>query len=304
MSPRTPLPVWRSILFVPANVERYVEKAHTRGADAIIIDLEDSIAPAEKHAARSLVRDVAAKVGRGGSDVLVRINRPWRMALADLEATISPMVNAIALPKVDDAAHIRVVSEIIEELEIERGIEIGATRLVAMIETAEAFFHLHEITHASPRLVGATLGMEDFALSMGMPPEPEGLIHATAQTAIAARSAGIIPLGLVGTLAQFSDQEAFRDSVRRAKALGFEGAFCIHPGQVSILNEEFAPTSSEVAQAGTIISAYEKAIAAGRASAEVDGRMIDVPVVERALRVVARQKAIEHRTQRVAKTST
>ncbi|HBO44417.1 MAG TPA: CoA ester lyase [Planctomycetaceae bacterium] len=297
---RPPLPVWRSMMFVPANVERYVEKAHTCGADAIIVDLEDSIAPAEKAAARGLVQGVVAKVGRGGADVVVRINRPWRIAVSDIEAAVSLRVCALALPKVDDAAHIRVVAEIVDELEIERGIAVGSTRLIAMIETAEAFFEVRAIARAHPRVVATMLGMEDFSVTMGMAPEPEGLLHATAQTAIAARAAGVVPLGLIGTLAQFSDREAFRTMVRRAKALGIEGSFCIHPGQVPILNEEFAPTAAEVAHADRAIAAFDAAITGGRASAELDGRMIDVPVAERARRVLSRQAAIEARQRAMA----
>ena len=168
MTIRPPLPVWRSMLFVPANVERYVEKAHTRGADALIIDLEDSIAPAEKGAARALVQDVAAKICRGGADVAVRINRPWRLALPDIEASVSPRVQALVLPKVDDAAHIRVISEIVDELEMERKMPLGSTRLVAMLETAEAFFEIRDIARANARVVATMLGMEDFSLTMGM----------------------------------------------------------------------------------------------------------------------------------------
>ena len=291
------LPVWRSMLFVPANVERYVEKAHTRGADAIIIDLEDSIAPTEKAAARALVPEVAAQVGRGGADVVVRINRPWRMAVADLEASVSPAVQAFALPKVDDAAHIRVIAEIVDELEMERGMERGSTRFIAMIESAEAFFEVREIARAHPRVAATMLGMEDFSVTMAMSPEPEGLLHATAQTAIAARAAGIVPLGLIGTLAQFSDKEAFRTMVRRAKALGIEGSFCIHPGQVPILNEEFAATTKEVEDAERVVAAFDAALSEGRAAAELDGRMIDIPVVERARRVLARFAAIQERTR-------
>ena len=109
-----------------------------------------------------------------------------------------------------------------------------------------------------------------------------------------------MPLGLIGTLAQFSDQEAFRTSVRRARALGIEGSFCIHPGQVAILNQEFAPPAAEIAQAKRVIEAFDGAIAEGRAAAQLDGKMVDIPVVERARRVLSRQAAIEERTRRKA----
>lgn len=288
-------PLWRSLMFVPANVDRFVDKAHTRGADGIIIDLEDSVIPAEKANARTLVPDVAAKVGRAGADVLVRINRPWRLAVPDLEAVIAPVIEAIMLPKVADAGHIRAIAEIIDELEAERGMAVGTTRLIAMIETADALFHARDIAGASPRIAAMLLGSEDFSLDMGMEPEPEGLFQPTMQTAVAARAAGIVPLGFIGSIAGFADRDAFRQIVRRANKLGFEGACCIHPAQVDILNQEFAPSADEIDHAKRVIAAFDKAQAEGRGAFEMDGKMIDIPIVERARRAIARQAAIDRR---------
>lgn len=296
----TDLPLWRSMMFVPVNVDRFVDKAHTRGADAVILDLEDSILPADKAAARALVPAAAAKAARGGADVVVRINRPWRLAVRDLEAAVCPAVAALALPKTADAGHIRAIAEIVGELERERAMTVGAIRLIAMIETAAAYFHLREIAGADRRMVAMILGSEDFALEMGMAPEPDGLAHATFATAIAARAAGLLPLGFIGSLAQFADRDAFRTMVRRARGLGFEGAFCIHPSQVAILNQEFSPTAAEVAHAGSVIAAFRAAEAAGRGAIELDGVMIDIPVVARAERLLARQAAIEERAGKAA----
>ena len=122
------LPVWRSLLYVPVNVEKYVEKAHTRGADCILLDLEDSVPAHEKDNARKLVARAAARVRRGGADVAVRINRPDAMAPRDLEASIGPDVNAIAVTKVDDAAHLRRLDELVSKLEAKRGLAAGHTR--------------------------------------------------------------------------------------------------------------------------------------------------------------------------------
>lgn len=288
-------PLWRSLMFVPANVDRFVDKAHTRGADGIIIDLEDSVIPADKADARTRVADAAAKVGRGGADVLVRINRPWRLAVRDLEAVIAPAITAVMLPKVADAGHIRAISEIIDELEAEKGMTVGATWLIAMIETADALFHARDIAGASPRIAAMLLGSEDFSLDMGMEPEPDGLFQPTMQTAVAARAAGIVPLGFIGSIAGFADRDAFRQIVRRAAGLGFEGACCIHPAQVDILNEEFAPSAAELDYAGRVIAAFDKAQAEGRGAFELDGKMVDIPIVERARRALARQAAIERR---------
>ena len=186
---RTDLPVWRSMLFVPVIARKFVDGAASRGADAIILDLEDSVPLAEKPRARTLLEEAAEIVSRGGADVLVRINRPLRLAIPDIEATISPRVQALVLPKVESASHVRLLAEAIDEIEAERGMMVGATKLLAMVETAEAFFEMPEIARAHPRVVALTLGAEDFSLSVGMLPEAEGLFFPKQQMIIAARSA-------------------------------------------------------------------------------------------------------------------
>src|SRR3954469_13865813 len=125
------LPVWRSLLFVPVTQRRFVDGAARRGADAIILDLEDAVAASEKERARTLVPEAAATVSRGGADVVVRVNPPMRMTVRDLEAVIGPGVHAIALPKAESAEHIQLVAEIIDELEAERGLPVGTTKMLA-----------------------------------------------------------------------------------------------------------------------------------------------------------------------------
>src|SRR4029077_2327273 len=146
------LPVWRSMLFVPVTQRRFVEGAARRGADAIILDLEDSVAPSEKERARTLIPEAAGIVSQGGADVVVRINRPLRMAVRDIEAAVGPGVLALALPKIDSAEHVRLLAEIVDEVEHERGMAPGTTRLIAMVETAAAFFRLAEIARADTPL--------------------------------------------------------------------------------------------------------------------------------------------------------
>ncbi|MGE5202466.1 MAG: HpcH/HpaI aldolase/citrate lyase family protein [Acidobacteriota bacterium] len=292
MSERRELPVWRSMLFVPVTVRKFVDGAAKRGADAIILDIEDSVPVAEKPRARSLLQEAAEIVARGGADVVVRINRPLRMAIADIEATVSPRVAALALPKIESAEHLCLLAEVVDEVECERGMVPGTTKLLAMVETASAFFRMAEIARAHPRLVAMTLGAEDFALSVGMVPEAEGLFFPKQQMIIAARAAGILPMGFLGTVADFRDLEAFRATLKRSRRLGFMGASVIHPAQVPILNEEFAPAAEEVAHAERVVAAYGKATAEGVGAIVVDGKMIDVPVVERAQALLARHRAI------------
>ena len=295
------LPVWRSALYVPANVPRFIDGAHKRGADAVILDLEDSVPLAERAAARRDLGATAESVSRGGADVIVRINRPWRQAMLDLDAAISPRVQAVAVTKVESADHIRLIAEVVSELEAERGMTVGATQLIAMIETPGAWFKMPEIAIADKRIVALTLGGEDFALTMGMLPTAEALFMPKQQLAIAARAAGILPLGFIGTVADYKDLGAFRETVRRSRRLGFRGASVIHPAQIPILNEEYAPSADEIASGRKIVAAYDEAVAAGRGSISVDGKMVDVPVVLRAQETLAIHSAIREREARKTK---
>jgi citrate lyase subunit beta/citryl-CoA lyase len=293
------LPVWRSLLFVPVTQRRFVEGAARRGADGIILDLEDSVAASEKERARGLVAEAAQLVSRGGADVIVRVNRPLRMTVRDLEAVVGAGVQAIALPKAESAQHVELVAEILDELEAERGIATGTTRMLAMVETCSAFFRIAEIAKASPRLVALNLGAEDFALSAGMPPTAEGLFMPKQMCVLAARAAGIMPMGFVGTVADFGDLDGFRETVRRSRRLGFVGASVIHPSQIPILNEEFRPSAAEVEHARRVVAAYDAALAEGVGAVTVDGAMIDVPVVERARLLLEREAAIAAREARM-----
>jgi citrate lyase subunit beta / citryl-CoA lyase len=289
------LPVWRSLLFVPVTAKRFVDGAARRGADAVILDLEDSVAASEKERARALVPEAAEIVSRGGADVVVRINRPLRLTVRDIEAAVGPRVLALALPKTDSPEHVRLLAEIIDEVEAERGMAPGTTRLTAMVETAAAFFHIAEIARAHPRLCALNLGAEDFALSAGILPEAEGLFMPKQMAVFAARAAGIMPLGFIGTVAEFHDLDGFRQTIRRSRRLGFIGASVIHPSQIPILNEEFRASAEEVGHARRVIAAYDEALAQGVGAVTVDGKMIDMPVVERARLLIEREEAIAAR---------
>lgn len=288
-----PLPVWRSMLFVPATSERHIESATRRNPDAFQIDLEDSIPLERKAEARATVPEVAKRLAGRGADVVVRINQPFRMALPDIEATVGPHVDALNLPKVPDAAYVRMVAEIAGELERERGLAQGHTRFLAMIETAEGLANMAEIARASDRLVAMTIGAEDLSLDLGMEPEADGLYVPNMELVAKARAAGILPIGYLGTVAQFADRDAFRSVVRRSRALGFEGGFCIHPNQIDILNEEFSPTPDQLALARKLADAYDKALEQGRGAVTFNGKMIDQPVAERARALIAKGEVID-----------
>lgn len=289
------LPVWRSLLYVPVNVEKFVGKAHRRGADCVQLDLEDSVPSSEKESARACVPAAAARVRRGGADVVVRINRPLQIALRDLEASIGPDVDGIAVTKVQSADHLRLLDEVVGDLEEKRGLTAGRTRFIAMIETPEAFFQMPDIARAVDRLVAMNIGGEDFALENGMAPAEETLLMPKQQMIFAARSGGLMPLGFIASVAGFGDWPAFRAMVRRSRRFGFMGAGCVHPGQVPIVNEEYTPAADEIAYAQRVIEEFVTAEAAGRASFALDGQMIDIPVVTRARRLLERYTAITAR---------
>jgi citrate lyase subunit beta/citryl-CoA lyase len=272
-----------------------VDKAHTRGADVIQLDVEDSVPPSEKAKARTLVQKAAAKVRRGGADVVVRINRPLTIAVRDLEESICPDVNGIACTKVDSASHLRLLDEVVTELEEKRGMVVGHTKFIAMIETASAFFRIEEIARACERVVAINIGGEDFALDNNFQPIGEALFYPKQHMIIAANAAGLIPLGFMDSVAGFGDWDAFRKMVRRSRDFGFMGAGCIHPGQVPIINQEYTPTSQEVDYARKLIKLDKEAAASGRGSFSLDGKMVDIPIIVRAQKLIARYEAIQKR---------
>jgi citrate lyase subunit beta / citryl-CoA lyase len=292
---RDDLPVWRSLMFVPVTVGKFVQTAADRGADAIILDLEDAVAPSQKDYARTLIDDAIPQVARNGADVVVRVNRPWRLLVRDLEAAVVPGVDALALTKVDSPEHVCAVAEVVAELEAERSLPAGSVRFLVLVENAAGFFRIEAIARAHPRIVGLSLGSEDFAADVGMQAEPEGLFYPKQQAVFAARAAGVLPMGFVGSIADFRDQEAFRAIVRRSRRLGFMCASAVHPLQVQVLNEEFSPDPAEVEKAEKMIAAYDDAYAKGLGAVQFEGAMIDVPVVERARTVVRRANALRTR---------
>jgi citrate lyase subunit beta/citryl-CoA lyase len=281
-------PRWRSILFVPAHVDRFVSRAHERGADAVILDLEDAVPAAEKPAARATLAAAVASVGRNGTAAMVRVNHGLRDLARDLEGAVVPGLAAIALPKVEEPGFVREVAAAIDELEAERGIAHGTVRLILQVETPVGIFALPAIAGAHARVAAMTLGPEDYVAALGGVSEPETLFQPTYAVLLAARAAGIMPLGFVGSLVNTTDLETLSAQAHQARRLGFRGAMIVHPAQVAVMNEAYSPTAEEVAWAHRVIEANARALAEGRGAFMVDGRMADAPVVRRAEEIVAR----------------
>ena len=294
--PKRPPMLRRSSLTVPLSSDRFLAKAHTRGADTITLDLEDGVAPALKEAARLRLPDAVAMAGQSGAAVGVRINRPLDLAVRDIEAAVIAGVAYISIAKVESAQHVRMLSELIGALEDRRGLPQGAIGLTVAIETVTALHRAAEIAAADPRLFGIGLGSEDIAADCQMQPVADALFLPKQLIVFAARAAGIEPYGFIGTVADYTDLDGLREAVRRARAIGFSGASAIHPDQIPILNEGFSPSDAEVVKARSILAANSRADAEGRGAFAYEGRMIDKPVVDRALALIARAEAIALRT--------
>jgi len=287
--------VRRSLLIFPLNVQRFVDKAHLRGADCIIMDLEDSVPEAEKESARGLVKESIPLVGKGGGDVAVRINRPIGQATLDLEASVWPGLTCVALPKVESAEEVRVRSGIIEELERRRGIEAGTVQIAVAVETALGVVKGFEIASASPRIVTIQVGAEDLTQEMGVQTSAEGreLWYPRSKILMDAYAAGVQPIGLVGVEPfTWREPEKAYDAAVNSRSLGYKGAQSIHPAPIPYLNQGFSIPPEEAAFMRRALKAFEEGLEEGTASVSVDGRMIDIASAERCKRVLARADAI------------
>jgi len=287
--------VRRSSLIFPVNVPRFVEKAHTRGADCLVLDLEDSVPMSEKEAARVLVKDAIAKVGRGGSDVSVRINKPIEMAIKDLEASVWPGLICVSCPKMESAAEVRLLAELITKLESDRGIRQGAIQMAVAVETAKGVINAYEIASASPRVVTLGVGTEDLCREMGIETTKEGreLFYSNTKIIIDAHAAGVQPTGLMGVDPfTWTDPEAVYQAAVQCRKMGFKGASSVHPAPIPHLNRGFSPTPEEVDYARRAIAAFEEGVRKGTASVALEGRMVDIATVERCRNILNRADAI------------
>jgi citrate lyase subunit beta/citryl-CoA lyase len=282
-----PQPNWRSLMFVPVLAERFVAKAHTRGADAIILDLEDSIIPANKAAAREAIAAAVPRVSQAGADVVVRINRPLDLVVPDIAASVMPGVSALMLPKVMGPEHVRLLAELVTDREAALGMEIGHTRFLVLIEEPAALPHLFAIAR-EPRMAGMSVGGEDMATELGATPSADSMYVFAMQGLAACRAAGILPMGSMGQLAKIDDLDSYRAGLKRGRELGFTTASCIHPAHVPIINEEYGASDAELDRARRLLAAFEVAKANGEGAVAFEGSMVDLPIVIRAERLLAR----------------
>ncbi len=282
--------MWRSLLFMPVLEERFLAKAAERGADAIVLDLEASIAIHRKDEARAALPPAIARLHAAGQDVLVRINALWRPALNDLEFAVRAGVGAIAVPLCESSAQIAAIDAIVGELEAEKSLPGGSVRIVPIIETARGVRDADSILRASDRAVGVGFGIDDYLTDMQALPSRELLTMTALSMAEAARAAGVAPLIVPESLTNLTDLDAFEAAAVRGRQMGSEGGFAAHPGQIERLNKVFTPTDDELAAAERLVAAARQGQKAGKGAVRHEGRMVELPIVLRAERLLERAR--------------
>jgi len=285
----------RTYLFAPGNHPRKVQKVFQVGADAVILDLEDAVANAEKTATREAV--VEALEAPRTSEAYVRVNSfHTEFCYGDLNAVIGPLLRGIVLPKVESAGQLITIDWVMRQLERERGLEPGGIDLMPIIETARGIAALDEIVAAKTRVRRLSFGAGDYTLDLDMQwtaGETE-LADARSRIVMASRLGDLEP-PIDTVVIHIRDHDRLMASARRARTMGFQGKLCIHPDQVKPCNEIFTPTPDEIEHARRVVEAFEEAEVQGSASIQLDGYFIDYPIVYKARRVLALMERLQQR---------
>lgn len=281
----------RTMLYVPGSRPSMIKDIYIYKPDSIMFDLEDSVSLKEKDSARFLVSEALQNVDYRGIETVVRINGlDTEFGQEDLKMMVKAQPDVIRLPKTETAEDVKEVEKIIEDLELEYGIEKGKTKMMAAIESATGVMNAMEIAKSSDRLIGIAIGAEDYVTNLKTKRTPEGteLLFARCQLLNAARSAGIAALDTV--YSDVENMEGFRKEVEHIKGLGFDGKSIINPRQIETVHEVFTPTVEEYEDALQVLEAIKRAEESGSGVISLNGKMIDKPIVERAKRVVELSK--------------
>ncbi len=283
----------RSLIFVPGNRPNMLERARAFDADIIMVDLEDSVPPAEKVNARALARQWVPELRKAGRRVMVRLNSlDTGLTRDELAAVMGPGLYGISLGKTESAWDLREADRIIGPLEAAAGLEPGSIKVIPWIESARAVINVHQMAAASPRTIAIAFGAEDYTNDMGLQRTDLGeeVYFPRSVVAVAARAANIASLD--SPYVAFRNPDGLRQDAQAARQMGYTGKFAIHPAQIEIINETFSPNSEDVEYARQVVEAWRQAEAAGRGSLDLNGRMVDVPVVKRAQSLLAQLEAI------------
>ena len=287
----------RSLIFVPGNRPNMLERALGFNADVVMVDLEDSVPPGEKVNARDVAKEWVPRLRSQGHRVMVRVNSlDTGLPRDELEALVSADLSGVSLGKAESPQELQDADELITSLESAAGVEPGQVKLIPWIENAPAVMDPYRMAVASPRIIAIAFGAEDYTNDIAVQRTDTGeeVYFARSQTAVAAHAARVACLD--SPFVGFRDPDGLREDIRVIRQMGYTGKFAIHPAQIDIINEEFTPTEEEVAYAKRVVDAFRQAESVGRGSADLDGRMIDVPVFKRAENLLARMSAIESRS--------
>ena len=275
----------RSLLYVPANSPRFIQKAPTVGADVIILDLEDSVPATAKDTARLALSKSAAIAAAQGAKIFVRINQGAVAARADIEAACSAGAEGILIAKCSGRDYLHEVEAIATTVEA-RAARKSRLVFIPMIEDPGAVLEARQIAAASTRNVALMVGSEDLATAMGADSTPEMLRFPKLLVHLAAKAEGLASLGLLRSVANYKDLAAIANAVKEAREHGFDGASCVHPSVVPLLNDGFSPSEAELAHARALIAESEKRARDGGGAFEFGALMVDAPVIERARRLL------------------
>ena len=281
----------RSLLFLPGNAPNLLIHGESLGADAVIYDLEDAVSPTEKDAARLLVRNALRQPRRGRAARIVRINALdgplWQ---ADRQALVPQRPDFLLPPKVDGAQAVRTLDEALSALEQASGLPEGSIRLLPLLETALGIERAFEIAASHPRVAGLLLGGEDLSADLRCKRTKQGdeLLYSRGRVVCAARAAEVEAYDTPFT--DVDDLEGLEQDARFAKGLGFTGKAVISPRHIDAVHAVFSPTTEEIAHAHDVLEALETAKAKGQGVVALRGKMVDAPVVKRALQVLEAER--------------
>jgi citrate lyase subunit beta/citryl-CoA lyase len=276
----------RTLLFVPVTAQKFLDKAHERGADTIILDLEDSIPADVKPAAREALPAAVQSLKKRGVDVWVRVNAPQELLAGDLAAATIAGVSGIMLPKVESAAELARIDAEMSRLESQKALPPRRIGLCATLETPLGILAAASVATV-PRVSALALGCEDLAAAMGVPPRHSFLRGPARSIALIAAAYKLESWGVAGSIANHTNLTRFERECRLTRELGTTAIICIHPAQVTVAARVYAPTANDLAWARDVVTEYEKAKKAGVGSISVRGQMIDEPVYQRAKRMLA-----------------
>lgn len=273
--------IWRTLIFVPADNPSLIRKVPEKGADAVILDLEDAVSSANKEKARGAVKDHISYLKSEGCSVCVRINSSPEHAVLDVEASLCEGLDAFMIPKVDYSDQLSEFENLLNATAGYGAARLKDVKLIPLVESAVAMPELFSIARAE-RVIGLAFGVEDFSHSMGVEPSLSVLELPSKMISLAAASRGLMSLAVPVSISDFSDVDRYRAAAESGKAYGVTGAICIHPKQVKVANEVFSPTIKQVTHAREVLATWQSQLDKGGALAVINGQMIDRPVVLRA----------------------